>query len=119
MSSATVIETYMPEIPIGDTRRFQITIRDGNGNLADPDWVRLTFKKTGAIESPLGPFSAEKASIGVYFVYHSFAEGFTLGDWVREWTWEFNVAAGRLPGKYQSYIKLNDKTKRIDTYGER
>jgi len=106
----------MPEVPVGDTRRFQITIRDGNGNLADPDWVKLKFVKLGAIESPLGPFTAERESIGVYFVYFSFPEGCTLGDWVREWIWEFNVAAGRLPGKYQSHIRLNDKTKRVSTY---
>jgi hypothetical protein len=116
MSTATMIEEYMPEVPVGDTRRFQITIRDGNGNLADPDWVRLALVKAGAIESPIGPYDATRVSIGIYFVYFSFPKGCTLGDWIREWTWEFNVPAGRLPGKYSSYMKLVDKAKKVSTW---
>jgi len=117
MSSVTVLEEYMPEIPRMDTRRFKITIRDGNGNLTDPDWVQLEFKKPGAADTPYGPYSAAKASQGVYCVDFKFPDGTSLGEWIRIWTWMIEIAGAFYPGKYESPLHLVDLTEEFDTFG--
>jgi len=99
----------MPEVVRGDTKKFQVTIRDTDGNLVDPDSIALTLIKEEASDSPVGPLAGEKASMGVWFVVMTIPNGLTLGDWVRDWVW---YIAGR-PNRYQSLVKVNDLTERV------
>lgn len=116
MSSVTIEEEPMPQIPRGDTRRFQITVRDGNGKLADPDWVKLNFRKPVFPGGNNGPFSATRASEGIYFLDYAFPGDTFLGEWVREWTWGFQIAGKNYPGRYQSPLEIIDLTEGFDTF---
>lgn len=118
MSSVTIEEDPMPEIPRGDTRRFQITIRDGNGNLADPDWVKLRFMKASGVRprKSYGLYSCINSSIGIWYLDFYFPRDAYLGEWVREWTWNFDIAGTDYPGDYQSSIDVVDKLKKLDTF---
>jgi len=114
--SVQILEERMPQVIRGDTRRFKVTIRDMNENLVDPDWVKLQFKKTGAHDSPYGPFSATRESQGIHFVDWRVPPGTTLGEWIREWTW--NIQIGVVPniGTYQSSFEVVDKTAEVGSF---
>lgn len=115
--SLQILEERMPKITRGDTRKFRITIRDMNENLVDPDWVKLEFKKTRAHDSPYGPYLADRESLGIYFCIWRVPPGTTLGEWIREWTW--NIQVGIVPhiGTYQSSFEVIDKTEEVKTFG--
>lgn len=116
--SVTVEEEPMPQIPRGDTRRFQITIRDGNGVLADPNWVKLKLRRPGGVipRRSYGAYTATKSSTGVYYVDFDFPLDAFLGEWVREWTWNFNIAGTDYPGRYLSPLEVIDLMEKLDTF---
>jgi len=114
--SVQILEERMPQISRGDTRKFKVTIRDMNQNLVDPNWVKLEFKKTGAHDSPYGPLPADRESQGVYYVIWRIPPGTTLGEWIREWTWDIQIGVAHYLGCYQSSFQVMDKTQGADSF---
>jgi len=115
--SVSILEDPMPRVPRGDTRRFRITIVDFNKQPVDPNWVQLQLIKKGAADSPYGPFFASREEIGVYYVIWTVPPGTTLGEWIREWTWDIQVGTAHHLGAYQSSILVQDKTEKVKTFG--
>jgi len=114
--SIIILEDPMPRVTRGDSRRFKVTLRDFNKELINPDWVELKISKPGAADSPYGPFRATNESTGVFFVVWTVPPGTSLGEWIREWTWDIQVGNLHHLGAYQSSLMIVDKTEKVRTF---